>query len=122
MPPVSESLARVHAGAFNAHDSGLLANTLLPSAPCWRDGVFVGEGAAALREVFEAEHDTADLFGQVVQVDGESMMVEWVGPEGRREPLGVLRLQARGDRVSEVRVEHDVALVRRLLERATIRR
>lgn len=119
MVSMKESLVRVHAGAFNAHDPALLGNTLLPSAPCWRDGEFLGEGAAGLRRAFEAEHQGGEVVGQVVQVDGEPMVVEWGGPEGRREPLGVLRLQSRGDRVSEVRFDHDAALVRRLLERAT---
>jgi hypothetical protein len=122
MSSLRESLVRVHAGAFNAHDSGLSANTVMPSAPCWRDGVLVGEGVVGLRAAFEAEHATEDLFGQVLEVDGEPMVVEWRGPEGRREPLGVLRLQARGDRVSEVRIEHDAELARRLVERAAVKR
>ncbi len=118
MSSVKESLLRVHCGAFNAHDTALVANTLLPSAPCWRDGTFIGEGASGLRRAFEVEHASGEIFAQVLEVEGEPMVVEWRGPEGRREPLGVLRLQAQGDRVSEVRIEHDSETVRRLIERA----
>jgi hypothetical protein len=115
------ALVRVHGGAFNARDVESIAGHYLPHARCICDGHFVGEGIEGLRKAVAAEHERGEVVGHLVQVDGEACLVEMSGPEGRREPMGVLRLEMRGGRVSELRIDHDADLARRLVERAASR-
>jgi hypothetical protein len=113
------ALLRVHAGAFNGHDVESILGHCLPAARCTLDGHSVGEGPEAVRRVLQAEYATHDeLVGRVMEVNGEQVLVEWAGPEGRGEPRGIVRLEAQGDRVCGIHIDHDSAMVRRLVESA----
>ena len=115
------ALVRVHGGAFNARDVESLSGHFLPHARCICDGHVVGEGMEGLRQAVAAEHARGEIVGHLVDLDGEACLVEMAGPEGRREPMGVLRFAVQGGRVSELRIDHDAELARRLVERATAR-
>ena len=119
MQPDRTALLRVHGGAFNARDVDSLSGHYLPHARCICDGNLVGEGFEGMRQAVAAEHARGDIVGHLVDLDGEPCLVEMAGPEGRREPMGVLRLAWQGERVSELRIDHDAELARRLVERAT---
>lgn len=110
------SLLRVHAGALNGHDLDSLAGHYLPRTRLVRDGRLVGEGADALRAL--QEEYKGDVVGRVMDVEGQPALVAWSGPEGRGPATNVVRLRSQGGRIVEVRIDHDLALMQRLIDAA----
>jgi hypothetical protein len=110
-----DSLLRVHAGALNGHDLDSLAGHYLPRTRLVRDGRLVGEGADALRAL--EEEYKGDVVGRVMEVEGQPAIVAWSG-EGRDRATNVVRLRAQGGRIVEVRIDHDLALMQRLIDAA----
>ena len=109
------ALLRMHAGAMNGHDPESIISHYHAGARCIRDGCLVGEGPEAVRKMLLEEFPaSAELVGRVMDLDGEAVLVGWGGAEGREEARGIVRLEAHGDRVMEVRIDHDAKAVRRL--------
>jgi hypothetical protein len=113
MPADPDSLLRVHAGALNGHDLDSLAGHYLPRTRLVRDGRLVGEGPDALRAL--AEEYAGEVVGRVMDVEGQPALVAWSGPDGRGPATGIVRLQSHGGRIVEVRIDHDAALIQRLI-------
>src|SRR5438270_639125 len=109
------SLLRVHAGAINGHDLDSLAGHYLPRTRLLRDGRVAGEGPDALRAIAEAFQ--GDTIGRVMDVEGQPALVAWSG-EGRGHATNVVRLRSEGDRIVEVRIDHDAGLIQRLIDSA----
>ena len=113
-----DALIRMHAGAMNGHDHESLASHYHTGVRCIRDGCLIGEGPDAVRKALLEEFAVnEEMIGRVMDLDGEKVVVEWGGPEGREAPRGVVRLEAHGDRVMEVRIDHDAKTVKRLAVR-----
>ncbi|MFO1536119.1 MAG: hypothetical protein ABR586_10675 [Thermoplasmatota archaeon] len=110
-----DSLLRVHAGALNGHDLDSLAGHYLPRTRLVRDGRLVGEGPDALRAL--EEEYKGDVVGRVMEVEGQPAIVAWSG-EGRGHATNVVRLRSQGGRIVEVRIDHDLALMQRLIDAA----
>ena len=107
-----------HVRAFNGHDVDTLASHAAPGARCIRDGELVGEGPQAVRRALLEEYKlSADLVGRLMELDGESVVVEWADEDGARRPVGVLRVQG-GPRITEFRIDHDPDVVDRLARAA----
>ncbi|MCA1818869.1 MAG: hypothetical protein ABR562_04845 [Thermoplasmatota archaeon] len=110
-----DALLRMHAGAMNGHDPDSIITHYHHGCRCIRDGALVAEGPTAVRKALLEEFPVSDeLIGRVMDLDGEPVLVEWGGLEGREVPRGILRLEAHGDRVMEVRIDHDPKTVKRL--------
>ncbi|MEA3203703.1 MAG: hypothetical protein QOI63_1382 [Thermoplasmata archaeon] len=116
MPADPDSLLRVHAGALNGHDLDSLAGHYLPRTRLVRDGRLVGEGADALRAL-EDEYK-GEVIGRIMDVEGHPALVAWSGPDGRGRATGIVRLRSHDGRVVEVRIDHDAALIQRLIDAA----
>jgi hypothetical protein len=116
MPADPDSLLRVHVGALNGHDLESLAGHYMPQTRLLRDGLPVGEGPDALRALME-EYGAQDIVGRVMDVDGHPALVGWSG-EGRGTVTSIVRLRSQGGRVTEVRIDHDADLIRRLADSA----
>jgi hypothetical protein len=115
-----EALLRVHAGAINAQDLDTILGHYYAASRCIRDGELVGEGPETVRQtLMEDFRGEGDLVGRVMRLDGEPILIEWGGLEGRGEPRTVVRIEARGDVVREVRIDRDAQAVRDLVARAT---
>jgi hypothetical protein len=115
MTSAHDALLRMHAGAMNGHDPDSILAHYHSGARCIRDGCLVGEGPEAVRKALLEEFAVnEEVIGRVMELDGEKVVVEWGGPEGREAPRGIVRLEARGDRVTEVRIDHDARAIKRL--------
>jgi hypothetical protein len=115
MPIGKDELIRIHAGALNGHDPESVMGHYHPGVRCIRDGCLVGEGRDAVRKAFLEEFAlNEELVGRVMEVDGEPVVVEWAGPEGREAPRAIVRLEAQAGRVTELRIERDARTVRRV--------
>jgi len=113
MPLGPRDLLAVHARAFNAQDLETLVGQYTAAARFIRDGKWVGEGHAAVRKGLEEEMSGA-VHGRLLDIDGEPVLVEYTGEEGRDEPRGVIRFEVVGSQVAECRVDHGAAAVARL--------
>jgi hypothetical protein len=117
----TRELLRVHAFAFNGRDVESLVSQSTSATACFRDGRWVGEGPEAVRRAILEEYERGDIVGRLMTVDGEPLLAEWSGPEGARVPTGAVRIQAGPTaRIQEIRIDHDEAMVRRLVERAVV--
>lgn len=114
----SHVLARLHAGAMNGQDPESVAYLYRTDARIVRDGQVVGRGPEAAQALLRSE--SLDRVAHVMELDGEPVIVEYAGPEGRREAVGVVRI-AGTDRVTEVRFDHDRHVVDELVARALAR-
>jgi hypothetical protein len=103
-----EAILRVHAGCCNGHDVEGFLPHCMPQARMICDGLLVGEGHEAIRKTLSEEFGEG-VVGRVMSVGGEPAMVEW---SEAGEPRAIVRLEAEGDRVSEIRIEHGEALRR----------
>ncbi len=112
----NEALLRVHAGCCNGHELDALMGHYGPQTRAILDGCLVGEGPDGVRKALQAEFGQFRV-GRVQSLDGEAVLVEY-DREGR-EPKAILRLEAQGGRVSEVRIVHDADMVRRLARAAS---
>jgi hypothetical protein len=115
MPADPDALLRVHAGALNAHDLDSLAGHYLPRTRLLRDGRPAGEGPDALRAL--EQECSGDVVGRIMDVEGQPALVAWSG-EGRGTVKGIVRLRSQGDRIVEVRIDHDAKLIQRLVDSA----
>lgn len=120
MPSELRDLLRVQAYAFNSRDAESLVQHATAHARAIRDGELMGEGPEALRRLLVQEYGEENVVGRIMDLDGEPVLVEWAGPEGRREPRAVLRLAAARDRVTELSIDHDPDLVRRITLHASL--
>jgi len=111
-----EALLRVHAGCCNGHEVDQLMGHYGPQSRAILDGRLVGEGPEGIRRALQKEFGS-NMVSRVQHLEGEPVLVEY-DAEGH-EPRAVLRLEARDGRVTEVRIEHDADVVRRLVERAS---
>lgn len=116
----NHALLRVHAGCCNSHELDALEGHYQAGSRCIRDGRLVGEGPAGARAVLEEEFRLRDAepaaFGRVMVADHGPVLVKWADFEGRREAQAVVRLEEAEGRVRELRVDHDAALIARLLK------
>jgi len=105
----------MHAGAMNGHDLDSIIHHYHAGARCIRDGQFMGEGPEMIRRALLEEFGASeDCIGRVMELDGEPVVVEWGGVEGREQPRAIIRLEGHGDRVTLVRIDHDARTVRRV--------
>ena len=110
---------RRNACCFNGRDLDGLVGHYGPQARAILDGRLVGEGPEGVTTALRREFGP-NVVTRVHTVDGEPLLVEYDDSDhGARKPKAVLRLEAVGSRVVEVRIDHDADLVRRLVERAT---
>ena len=107
-------ILRLHACAFNGRDLDNLAAQASPHAPCFCDGVWVGEGPQALRDALEREFtQEANLVARMGMLDDEPILVELSGGEGHWAQRGTVRIRGgEGGRIREMRIDHGSALVR----------
>lgn len=115
MDAVRAALFRKHAACGNSQDMAGLAGHYPATSRVVRDGQWVGEGPESVLAALSLEF--AGGLGRVVMVEGEPMLVQWGDPERLETPRAVVRLKAQGDRVSEVRIDHDPAFVRDIVNR-----
>jgi hypothetical protein len=108
-----DALLRMHAGAFNAHDPQTLRAHHHGGVRCVMDGCLVAEGVDAVQEALLREFPE-EVVTRVMDLDGEPVIVEWGGLEGREEPRAVVRLESHNDRVSLIRIDHDPRQAKRL--------
>ncbi|MEA3190087.1 MAG: hypothetical protein QOD77_669 [Thermoplasmata archaeon] len=117
MDAARAALFRHHAACCNGQDTAALAGHYPASSRVVRDGEWVGEGPDSVLAALGREF--AGGLGRVLMVEGEPMLVQWSDPERLQVPYAVVRLKAQGDRVSEVRIDHDPAFVRDVVARGT---
>lgn len=114
-----ESLLAVHSRALTAHDLDTMVGHAARDVRCTCDGRAVGEGHAAMRELLEREyHGHAELVGRVFDMDGDTVLAEFSGHD-KPTPRGILRITADGDRVRELSIDHDDAVLQRLVGAGT---
>lgn len=109
----SESIARIQAQAFNAHDLQSFANQYAAGARVLKEGHLVGEGRPAVCKILESEFHPGG-YVQVHHLDGEPVLAECHGDPEHPDLDGVIRLHHVGEFVDEVRIDHDPELLARL--------
>jgi hypothetical protein len=118
MDAARAALFRKHQACCNGHDVGSLVGHYPATSRILRDGELVGEGADSVLKALEAEFPPGGM-GRVVLVEGEPVLLQWSDAERLQRPNALVRLKHQGDRVSEVRIDHDPGMLQEFLSRAS---
>lgn len=116
-------LLRIQAGALSGQDLDTFTAQLAGDARLVRDGRVVGRGPEAARKLLREEYAVpeagAELSARLERLDGEPVVVQYMGAEGHREPRAVYRFALDDERITECRITHDAAIIDRLVRSAT---
>lgn len=111
------AILRVHACEFNAQDFDALPSMYAPRAVVFKDGQWLGEGPEAVSRVFKEECECGEeVVERMALMDGDPVLVNWSGCEGRSRPRSVVRCRMEDGLLSEVRIDHDPRVLSRVAE------